>query len=74
MRKLQLETKYFKTKTQTNFKRQKKQKTLCKLYRGERTKYCESLDMKRSKLFLSDKNTTFPQISTEKNTRITLIV
>ena len=43
----QLDTKYLKTKTQTNLKLYKKHKTLCsKLYTRYRRKYYESLDMK----------------------------
>ena len=55
-------------------------KTCSKLYKKERRKYYESLDMKNvsdSKKFwktmgpfLSDKNTVFSQISIEKNSRI----
>ena len=47
MRRSQLETKYLKTKTQTDLKLYKKHKNFCsKLYKRERRKYCESLDMK----------------------------
>ena len=70
----QLETKYLKTKTQTNLK-------LCKTfvvsYMRERRKRYESLDMKNFlgnkefwetiRPFLSDKNAVFSQISIEKN-------
>ena len=84
----QLETKYLKTKTQTDFKLYKKHKNLesytklykSKLYKRERRKYYEPLDMKNvlgSKKFwktmgpfLSDKITVFSQISIEKNNRI----
>ena len=67
MRRSQLETKYLKSKTQTDLKLYKKHKNFCsKLYKRERRKYYESLDMKNvldSKKFwktmgpfLSDKN------------------
>ena len=47
MRRSQLETKYLKTKTQTDLKLYKKHKNFCsKLYKRERRKYYESLDMK----------------------------
>ena len=49
MRSSQLETKYFKNKTQTNLKLYKKHKIFCsKLYKRERRKYydCESLGKK----------------------------
>ena len=63
----QIETKYLKTKTQTDLKLYKKHKNFCsKLYKKERRKYYETLDMKNildSKKFwktiepfLSDKN------------------
>ena len=74
MRRSQLETKYLKSKTQTDFKLYKKYKNFCRK-RGRR-KYYESLDMKNvlhSKKFwktmtpfLPDKNTVFSQISTKK--------
>ena len=81
MRRSELETKYLKTKTQTNLKLYKKHKNLCsKLYKRERRKNYESLDMKNvldskefwktMRPFLSDKNTVFSQISIEKNNRI----
>ena len=81
MRRSQLETKYLKTKTQTDLKLYKKHKNFCsKLYKRERRKYYEPLDMKNvlgSKKFwktmgpfLSDKITVFSQISIEKNNRI----
>ena len=81
MRRSELETKYLKTKTQTNLKLYKKHKNLCsKLYKRERRKNYESLDMKNvldskefwktMSPFLSDKNTVFSQISIEKNNRI----
>ena len=70
MRRSELETKYLKTKTQTNLKLYKKHKNLCsKLYKRERRKNYESLDMKNvldskefwktMRPFLSDKNTVF---------------
>ena len=79
MHRSQLETKYLKIKTQTDLKLFKKHKNFCsKLYKKERRKYYESLDMKKvldSKKFwktmgpfLSDKNTVISQISIEKNT------
>ena len=47
MRRSQLETKYLKTKTQTNLKLYKKHNNFCStLYKRERRKYYESLDMK----------------------------
>ena len=74
MRRSQLETKYLKSKTQTDFKLYKKYKNFCRK-RGRR-KYYESLDMKNvlhSKKFwktmtpfLPDKNTVFSQISIKK--------
>ena len=74
IRRSQLETKYLKTKTQTDLKLYKKHKNFCsKLYKRERRKYYESLDMKNvldskefwktMRPFLSDKNTVMPQIS-----------
>ena len=73
----QLETKYLKTKTQTDLKLYKKHKNFCsKLYKKERRKYCESLDMKNvldskkfwktMRPFLSDKNTVFSQTNIKK--------
>ena len=67
MRRSQLETKYLKTKIQTDLKLYKKHKNFCsKLYKRERRKYYESLDMKNvldskefwktMRPFLSDKN------------------
>ena len=78
MRRSQLETKYLKTKTQTNFKLYKKHKNSCSnLHIRERRKYCESLDTKNvldskefwktMRPFLSDRNTVLSQISIEKN-------
>ena len=77
MRRSQLETKYLKTKTQTDLKLYKKHKNFCsKLYKKERGKYCESLDMKNvldskkfwktMRPFLSDKNTVFSQTNIKK--------
>ena len=77
MRRSQLETKYLKTKTQTDLKLYKKHKNFCsKLYKKERRKYCESLDMKNvldskkfwktMRPFLSDKNTVFSQTNIKK--------
>ena len=67
MRMSQLETKYFKTKTQTDLKLYKKHKNFCsRLYKRERRKHYESLDMKNvldskefwktMRPFLSNKN------------------
>ena len=81
MRRSQLETKYLKTKIQTNLKLYKKHKSLCsKLYKRERRKYYEPLDMKNvfdskeiwktRRPFLYDKNTVFSQIGIEKNNQI----
>ena len=77
MRRSQLETNYLQSKTQTDLKLYKKHKNVCsKIYKWERRKYYESLDMKNvldSKKFwktmipfLSDKNTVFSQISLKK--------
>ena len=77
-----LETKYLKTKPQTDLKLHKKcRKNFCsKLYKRKRRKLYESLDMKKVldsnefwktvKPFLSDVNTIFSQISIAKNKRI----
>ena len=47
MNRPQLETKYLKTETQTDLKLYKKHKNFCsKLYKKERRKYYESLNMK----------------------------
>ena len=81
MRRSQLETKYLKTKVQTDLKLSKKHKNFCsKIYKRERRKYYEPLDMKNvldSKEFwktrgpfLSNKNTVFSQISIAKISRI----
>ena len=49
MRRSQLETKYLKTKTQTDLKLYKKHKNFCsKLYKKERRKYYEFLYMKNA--------------------------
>ena len=80
MRRSQLESKYLKTKTQTNLTPYKKHKNFCsKLYKRERRKYYESLDMKNildskefwktMRPFLSDKNIVFSQTSIVKNSR-----
>ena len=77
MRRSQLETKYLKTKTQTDLKLYKKHKNFCsKLYKRERRKYYESLDMKNvldskefwktMRPFLSDKSTIFSQIRIQR--------
>ena len=76
MHRCQLETKYLKTKTQTNLKLYKKHLSYIK----KRRKYYESSDMKnvlrQKKIgkqwdpFLSDKNTVFSQISIEINNQI----
>ena len=48
IRRSQLETKYLKTKSQTDLKLYKKYKNFCsKLYKRERRKYYESLHMKK---------------------------
>ena len=78
MRRSQLETKYLKTETQTDLKLHKKYKNVCStLYKRERRKYSEPLDMKNvldskefwktMRPFLFDRNTVFSQISIEKN-------
>ena len=77
----QLETKYHKTKTQTDLKLYKKHKNFCsKLYKTEKRKYYDSFDTKNildskefwkvMRPFLSNKNTFFSQISIEKHSRI----
>ena len=77
----QLESKYLKTKTQTHLTIYKNHENLCsKLYKRERRKYYESLDMKNildsnkhwktMRPFLFDKNTIFSQNCIEKNNRI----
>ena len=73
----QLETKCLKSKTQTNLKLYKNHKNVCsKLYKRERRKYYESLEMKNvldsktfwktMRRFVSDKNSVFSQISIKK--------
>ena len=70
----ELESKYVKNKINENLKSYKKQRNFCsKLYKKERKKYYEMLDLKNVtdnnelwktvKPFLSDKVTTFPKIS-----------
>ena len=74
MKRSELESKYVKNKTNENLKSNKKQRNFCsKLYKKERKKYYEMLDLenvtdskefwKTIKPFLSDKVTTFPIIS-----------
>ena len=74
MKRSELESKYVKNKTNENLKSYKKQRNFCsKLYKKERKKYYEMLDLKNVtdnkefwktvKPFLSDKVTTFPIIS-----------
>ena len=81
MRRSQLETKYVKAKSQQTLKLYKKHKNFCsKLYKMERRKYYESLNMKNvleskefwktMRPFLYYKNTVFSQISMERNNRI----
>ena len=63
IRRSQLETKYLKTKTQTNL--YKKDENFCsKLYKRGSTKFWKTMGP-----FLSDKNTVFSQISIEKKNR-----
>ena len=76
----QLETKYLKTKTQTDLKLKKSKNFCSKLYKRERRKYYESLDMKNvldskkfwktMRPFLSDKNTVFSQTNIKKTNYI----
>ena len=74
MKRSELESKYVKNKTNENLKSYKKQRNFCsKLYKKERKKYYEMLDLKNVtdnkefwktvKPFLSDKVITFPKIS-----------
>ena len=74
MKRSELESKFVKNKTSENLKSYKKQRNFCsKLYKKERKKYYERLDLnnvtdnkkfwKTVKPFLSDKVTTFPQIT-----------
>ena len=73
MKRSELESKCAKNKTNENLKSYKKQRNFCsKLYKKERKKYYEMLDLKNVtdnkefwktvKPFLSDKVTTFPKI------------
>ena len=84
MHRSQPETKYLKTKTQTDLKLYRKLKNFCsKLHRRERRKYYESLDIKNAldneefwktiRPFLFDKNTVFSPISIEKITKLYLM-
>ena len=77
----ELESKYVKNKTNEDLKSYKKQRSFCsKLYKKERKKYYERLDWnnvtdnkkfwKTVKPFLSDKVTTFPQITLVENDEI----
>ena len=77
----ELESKYVKNKTNEDLKSYKKQRSFCsKLYKKERKKYYERLDWnnvtdnkkfwKAVKPFLSDKVTTFPQITLVENDEI----
>ena len=81
MKRSELESKYVKNKTNENLKSYKKQRNFCsKLYKKERKKYHERLDLKNVtdnkkfwktvKPFLSDKVTTFPQITLVENDKI----
>ena len=73
------------SKTQTDLKLYKKDKNFCsKLYKRERRKYYESLDMKNvldskkfwktMEPFLSDENTVFSQISLKTLTELYLTI
>ena len=81
MKRSELESKYVKNKTNENLKSYKKQRNFCsKLYKKERKKYYERLDLnnvthnkkfwKTVKPFFSDKVTTFPQITLVENDEI----
>ena len=81
MKRSELESKYVKNKTSENLRSYKKQRNFCsKLYKKERKKYYERLDLnnvtdnkkfwKTVKSFLSDKVTTFPKISLAQNDEI----
>ena len=81
MKRSELESKYVKNKTSENLRSYKKQRNFCsKLYKKERKKYYERLDLnnvtdnkkfwKTVKPFLSDKVTTFPKISLVENDEI----
>ena len=74
MKRSELESKYVKNKTNENLKSYKKQRNFCsKLYKKERKKYYEMLNLKNvtdnkdfwktAKTFLSNKVTTSPKIS-----------
>ena len=78
MKRSELENIYVKNKTYKNLKSYKKQRNFSsKLYKKERKKYYEMLDLKNTtdnkevwktfKPFLSDKVTTFPKISLVEN-------
>ena len=80
MKRSELERKYVRNKTNANLKSYKKQRNFCsKLYKKERKKYYERLDLnnvtdnkklwKTVKPFLSDK-VTFPQIALVENDEI----
>ena len=81
MKRSELESKHVKNKTNENLKSYKKQRNFCsKLYKKERKKYYEMLDLKNAtdykefwktvQPFLSDKVTTFPKISLEEKGEI----
>ena len=81
MRRSQLQTKYFKNKSQNNYLLFKKQKNFCsKLYKKERKKYYNSLNMKditdnkifckTIKPFLSEKCTTSSRITLKNKDNI----
>ena len=81
MKRSELESKYVKNKTSENLKSYKKQRNFCsKLCKKERKKYYERLDLnnvtdnkkfwKTVTPFLSDKVTTFPQITLVENDEI----
>ena len=81
MKRSELESKYVKNKTNENLKSYKKQRNFCsKLYKKERKKYYERLDLnnvtdnkkfwKTVKPFFSDKVTSFLQITLVENDEI----
>ena len=81
MKRSELESKYLKNRTNENLKSYKKQRNFCsKLYKKEWNKYYERLNLnivtdnkkswKTVKPFLSDKVTTFPQITLVENDEI----
>ena len=81
MRRFELESKYVKNKTSENLKSYKKQRNFCsKLYKKEREKQYEKLDLnnvtynnkfwKTIKSFLSDRVTILPKISLVGNDEI----